>query len=350
MDTLPSTGSAASESILGLLAEFITFPILVTDLDLRIVAVNRRMSLLLGLPEARPGLQLAAASHPDNAIMNAMLAALAAGPGERSIIPAPSTGMLQGKVVVSPELLYVELGSKAEAWNDTTDLWEAIDGLAHAFQTPLTSIAGYAETLLAQSMLSDEVHRGFLERIHSQSRRLAKTVDDLLFLTRMEAGKRTLDLQPIDLRMPVVEALQDYLAVAEEKGLGLEINLSERPVRVMGHLDSIYEAVANLLDNAIKHTPYAGQIFVTLSEDGDRASVVVMDTGHGIDAVSLPHLFKRFYRTDAASRSGIRGNGLGLAKVRSICEAHSGSVSARSELGRGAEFTITLPTISDLSN
>ena len=214
---------------------------------------------------------------------------------------------------------------------------------SHELKTPVASILASAETArLALTHRPEEVPR-FVDQIEEAARRLARIVEDLLDLSRLEAAGPTATL--VDLGGVVSEEVGRLGGRAAEVGVSLEVD--SRPVSVIGDAAEFGLAVRNLCENAIRYTDPGGAVRVLVERRGERARVVVADTGTGIPKRDLPHVFERFYRVDAARSRATGGTGLGLAIVKHAVERSGGSVSVSSELGVGSTFTIDLPAAQD---
>jgi signal transduction histidine kinase/HAMP domain-containing protein len=215
--------------------------------------------------------------------------------------------------------------------------------VSHELRTPLTAILGYVELLLSDdaSRFAPE-HARHLEVIERNARRLVRLVGDLLFAAQVEGAPLLLDPGEVDLAALVRDAVEVANCRAQDAGIALETQLEDVEPCV-GDRDRLAQVLDNLLSNALKFTPPGGRIVVRLTSDGPRARIDVVDTGVGIFAEDLPHLFDRFYRSRSATSRSIPGLGLGLTIVRTIVEGHGGSVSVRSDAGRGASFTVLLP-------
>ncbi|HVS86060.1 MAG TPA: HAMP domain-containing sensor histidine kinase [Gaiellaceae bacterium] len=218
---------------------------------------------------------------------------------------------------------------------------ELISVVSHDLRTPLTSIVGYLELALEAerdpvlgAQLSD-----FLRISMRNAQRLSLLVEQLLFVTRAHAGRAELDLEEVAVDEVVRDVVESARPEADAKQLAITVT-GGRPVAVADP-HRFTEAVENLLSNAIKFTPESGSVELELREDGAFVTLVVRDSGPGIDADDLPHVFERFYR--ARSAEGIPGNGIGLAIVEAIASAHGGSVRAADRPEGGAEFELSVP-------
>lgn len=211
---------------------------------------------------------------------------------------------------------------------------------SHELKTPLTVVNANANMLRRWADGDPAIRREALEAIASESAHLASIIAAMLVLAKAETGQG-LSREPLALEAAVGEAVNAALARARDKGLELRLEVAASPV-VVGDAVLIRNAIANLLDNAVKFTE-RGEVSVRLGVAGTWATVAVCDTGPGIAAGELPHIFERFYRADKSRSRQIEGTGLGLAIVRSIAQAHGGSVEAESTPGTGTAFTLRLP-------
>ena len=218
---------------------------------------------------------------------------------------------------------------------------EFVANVSHELKTPLTSIRGYAETLLHDG-LEDEVNRRrFVETIHAQATRLEALVEDLLELADLERPDAVLEVKDWDLARITREMAAGFEERAARSGLKLEL---EAPRELHARVDRgrIEVALRNLLDNAIKYTE-AGTVKVTVRTAGDDVHVSVTDTGRGISPEHLPRVFERFYRVDQGRSRASGGTGLGLSIVKHAIELHGGTVGAESAAGSGSTFWFTVP-------
>jgi signal transduction histidine kinase/HAMP domain-containing protein len=215
--------------------------------------------------------------------------------------------------------------------------------VSHELRTPLTAILGYVELVLSDDTPAlPQEHGRHLEVVERNARRLVRLVGDLLFAAQVEGAPLLIEPGSVDLVQLVRDAVDLSRPRAEEGGVVLELELT--PLEpCLGDRDRLAQVLDNLVSNALKFTPPGGRVAVRLSADGGRARIEVADTGVGIPAGDLPHLFDRFYRARNVAERAIPGLGLGLMIVRAIAEAHGGAVMVRSEVGRGTTFTVLLP-------
>jgi PAS domain S-box-containing protein len=214
--------------------------------------------------------------------------------------------------------------------------------LSHELRNPLNAVLGYVDLLLT-GVLPAERSTGALEAIRRATESQQRLVTRLLDVSRIDAGKLELEREPIDLVEPVRRAVELVRPNAEREGVALEVELAAAPVMVNGDGGRLEQVFLNVLENAIKFTPRGGNIVVRLKPEDGAAIVEVSDSGQGIDADFLPHVFDRFKQAAGHERLGA-GLGLGLALVRELVQAHGGAVSAASPgKGLGSTFTVTLP-------
>jgi PAS domain S-box-containing protein len=216
---------------------------------------------------------------------------------------------------------------------------ELISVVSHDLRTPLTSIMGYLELVLdeAEGPLTAE-QRGFLEVIERNADRLLALVNDLLLISRAEAGKLELDLAEADLEEVAADVVEAQRPRAEQ--LELELRLIGEPVPAVVDRARIAELLENLVSNALKFTPPGGSVEVRVSRHGGAAILEVADTGIGVSADDRLHLFERFFRSRRARK--VPGTGLGLAIVKAIVDAHGGRISVESRPKQGTTFRVEL--------
>ena len=215
--------------------------------------------------------------------------------------------------------------------------------VSHELRTPLAALRMFNELLKEGAADDPEARSEFLESSGQQIERLDWLAQNLLELSKLDSGLVLLDLRPDDLRAAVESAVEQTSAAATRRGVRLSLHLPEAPIRIRHDPQRIGQVVANLVGNAVKFTPRGGSVAVDVAPMPDGARIEVTDTGVGIEAAELPHIFERFYRGSRANEARGSGSGLGLAIVRSIVDMHGGSVEVESAIGRGSRFTVTLP-------
>ena len=221
--------------------------------------------------------------------------------------------------------------------------------ISHDLRTPLASVRAMVEAL-SDEVVDDpaEVER-YYGNIRREVERLSRMIDDLFELAQIDAGALQLRTRALTLQEVTAEVVDAMQAQALRREVRLAIEISGEPPALPLDGARIERAVANLVRNALEHTPAGGEIRVSIAADGEGVRLSVADGGNGVAADDLPHIWDRFYRGEKSRRrstGGADGAGLGLAIVRGIVEAHGGTVAARSEPGAGAVFTFHLPGVA----
>jgi len=216
-----------------------------------------------------------------------------------------------------------------------------VANVSHELKTPLTSIAGYAETLAAEAG-GDTQSRRFAETILSNARRMQRLVDDLLDLSRIESGSWHPTPRPVDVVAMAHEAWAPFADRA--RGAGVLFSVDAAAPSVAADPDALRQILTNLLDNSLRHTHEHGAITVRTAPAPGGTTVEVTDTGTGIPSEHLPRIFERFYRADASRSREQGGTGLGLAIVKHLVEAHGGRAEAISNFGSGTTIRLFFPT------
>jgi signal transduction histidine kinase/CheY-like chemotaxis protein len=240
-------------------------------------------------------------------------------------------------------LLASEQTARAAAEKATQVKDEFLATLSHELRTPLNAIMGWTHLMREQPDDADLVRRS-VDIIDRNARLQAVLIADMLDMSRIISGKLRLDVQTVDLRAVIAGVIEAQTPAADARGVRIEA-VAKLPVQpVQADPERLQQVVWNLLSNAVKFTPRGGTVTITLRPLGASAEITVADTGEGIDAGFLPHIFERFRQADATASRRHAGLGIGLALVKELVELHSGTVRAESA-GRngGATFTITVP-------
>lgn len=218
-----------------------------------------------------------------------------------------------------------------------------VANVSHEFKTPLTAIQGFAETLL-NGALDDRANRKrFVEIIREHARRLARLTDDLLKLSRIEAGRLELEIRPVPVEALVNGCVETARLKAEAKGIEIHVETQKGAPAIRGDGVQLGEVLQNLLDNAVQYTPAGGRIEVISCANGQNVVFTVADTGMGVPEADLERIFERFYRVDSARSREAGGTGLGLSIARHIVEAHGGRIWVESAVGLGSRFHFSIP-------
>ena len=222
---------------------------------------------------------------------------------------------------------------------------EFVADVSHELKTPITSIMGYSDTLL-EGEYDEETRTKFLNVISSEAKRMARLVTDLLTLSRYDSKKVTSEITSFDLGELVKKCQEKLRFEIEKKGHNVECFVTASVPPVIADRYGIERVVLNILSNAIKYTPDNGLIKVYVGFVYNDAYIKVIDNGIGIPEEDLERIFDRFYRVDKARSRELGGTGLGLSIAKEILDQNKGSINIKSEVGKGTEVVIRIPTKS----
>lgn len=219
-----------------------------------------------------------------------------------------------------------------------------IANVSHELKTPLTSIQGFARAIQDGTAHSPEELAQAADVIGMETARMHRLVQDLLTLTKLDAGTIAFSFKTLDLN-PLLDAAQyRFTPRTEAAAIHFEVHKSDHPATVYGDPDRLMQLLDNLLDNALKFTPAGGKIILRCEVNGDMVWVHVIDTGEGIPVEEQARIFERFYQVDKARTGGeVRGYGLGLAICQQIVQTHNGELSVTSQPGAGSHFVVKIP-------
>lgn len=274
--------------------------------------------------------------------------ALAGGPpagGELNVVGALSRH-LQARVagVAAPSTTgaVVVVSDLSELRHLESVRQEFVANASHELKTPLASISACVETLIDGASEDPEACRHFLGIVSEQAARLARLVQDLLTLTRLESAAQELELEPVSLAEVVETVRQRHTQNANRKRIELRFGPGPEGVTLFAETEAVEQILDNLLDNAIKYTNDEGTVELRWRIDNDFCVVDVEDTGIGIPQTQLSRVFERFYRVDRARSRELGGTGLGLSIVKHMAQAIGGTVSVTSRVGRGTVFSVRM--------
>ncbi len=240
-----------------------------------------------------------------------------------------------------------EVRAVAEAFNQMSAKVQAeqksqqdfLANVSHDLKTPLTSIQGYSQAIIDGAATDP---KGAAKIIYEEAARLNRMVIELTDLARLQAGRLSMHMTPIDMGKLATAIGQRLAIVAHEKGVRLRLEAASMP-EIAGDGDRLVQVLTNLVSNAINYTPAGGEVVIRTCATDGGVEVSVQDTGVGIPPAELPRIFERFYQVDKA-RGPRRGTGLGLSIVQEIVQAHGGRITASSPgINRGSSFTVWLP-------
>jgi len=258
---------------------------------------------------------------------------------------------MPGKPASEDEDIILELDMVSDALIKSSEKLRTLDELksqfisivSHELRTPLTSIKGSADNLLdgVVGELGDRQRR-YIERISRNCDRLVSIVNDLLNLSRIEAGKIDFAPENLSLFSLIEDTILEFSARAEKKGITLAFTVPS-DLRILADAGKFRQIINNLLDNAIKFTDSEGKVSVHAEDKGENIEISVVDTGTGMPSDSLENIFDRFHQVQEREKGKHEGIGIGLAIVRSFVELHKGTIDVKSELGKGSQFIMLLP-------
>ena len=345
---------------LGAVLEALPGPVLAVDETLRVVALNRPVAEIL--PKLRAGDALPFALR-DPEVLGAARRVLETGTAEtviwRDRVPVERVfEVAVARMAADPGAprLLLSLRDRTEARRIERMRADFIANASHELRTPLASLLGFIETLQGAARQDPVARDRFLGIMAEQGRRMARLVDDLLSLSRIEQTLHLRPSQAVDLAAVARHVVDTLSPLAQEKGIAVTVT-SEVPVIVAGDRDELVRVAENLIENAIKYgcrdtrsegaAEGADRVDVTVSRDGRRGLLAVRDHGRGIAPLHLPRLTERFYRVDPGQSRAQGGTGLGLALVKHIVARHRGRLAIDSVPDHGATFAASIPLHED---
>jgi two-component system phosphate regulon sensor histidine kinase PhoR len=330
-------------------------PIIVLDVRLSVVCVNAAARSLF--PALRPGEPFALGlRNPE--VLEAVRRAAVTGQSQsvRFSERVPVDRWYEAQVAPAAAQLSLPRGGGILllSLQDLTPLRRAeqmradfVANASHELRTPLAALSGFIETLQVSARNDPAARERFLSIMQAQATRMARLIDDLLSLSRIELNAHLRPDAPVDLLSVVRQVTDGLETLARNRDVVLAVVAPEQPIRVLGERDELIRVFENLIENALKYGASGKRVDITLTSfdtpDMREARVSVHDYGPGIGAEHLPRLTERFYRVDVADSRAQGGTGLGLALVKHILNRHGGRLVIESRLGEGATFTARLP-------
>jgi signal transduction histidine kinase len=214
--------------------------------------------------------------------------------------------------------------------------------VSHELKTPLAAIKAYTETLLMGAMDDPDAKERFIQRINEQASRLDNLIRDLLQLTKIQSLPERISLSRLSMFETVRSTVEEHNQIASKRNVEIVNHVQENEFHVMAEYDALRTILGNLLSNAIRYSKEGGTVEIKAKRLHGFIDVSVIDNGIGIPESDLERIFERFYRVDKARSADAGGTGLGLAIVKYLVQAIGGSISVRSRLGEGSEFTLRL--------
>jgi len=216
-----------------------------------------------------------------------------------------------------------------------------VANISHELRTPLTAVRGFIEPLVDGTVEDRQVMERYHNIIYNETLRLQRLINDLLDLSRLQAGRVQIDLEPMDIRGIIENVIVKLKIEGDKKNIKINYQNPENLSAVMGNEDRIEQLLIILMDNAISFTPEGGKVDVNVREDKNFVRIFISDTGVGISPEDLKHIWERFYKADK-SRGNTKGTGLGLSIAKHIIELLGGEITAESALGKGSTFKVSL--------
>ena len=218
-----------------------------------------------------------------------------------------------------------------------------IANASHELRTPLASIAGFVETLRGPARDDQAAREQFLQIMQNQTSRMARLIDDLLSLSRLEMKALSMGSGKVDLVAIITNVVETLRPLAADIGVTIENRIVDSKAEVVGDRDELFQVFENLVENACKYGQSGGKVELSLARSAGEISVEVRDFGPGIPEEHIPRITERFYRVDVESSRSQKGTGLGLSIVKHIVTRHRGRLTISSKVGEGAAFTVHLP-------
>lgn len=284
------------------------------------------------------------ADHLVNEVIERLIRAASFGRSgsEQIELAGPPQRVLDVQVSPLPD------GGSIATIDDVTEQWKLdqvrtdfVANVSHELKTPVGAISVLAETIEGET--EDELVLRLVRRMIIESQRMARTIDDLLELSRIEMGGEMLTA-PVDLNDVATEAIDRAQPIASRQGVTIDFVKNPGDCVIQGDHFQLVSAVSNLVDNAVKYSDDGGQVSVSVSPVEGNVEIQVSDKGIGIPMASIERIFERFYRVDRARSRGTGGTGLGLSIVRHVVTNHGGEVNVRSREGEGSTFILRFPS------
>lgn len=244
-----------------------------------------------------------------------------------------------------------EIGDLSEAFNYMASQIERqermrrdfVADVSHELKSPLTNIQGFVEALADGKDKNEQDRIRYLGIVHKETLRLIRLVNELLDLSRIDAGGIEFEKNPVNIINIIKSSVLKIMPVIKENHREVEVNLPKVPLMVVGNHDRLEQVILNLIDNANRYSPPGRKIAITVEQKNNEVEVFVIDNGKGIPGEELPMIWERFYKVDKSRCRETGGTGLGLAIVKQIIESFGGKVMAESELGKGTKIGFSLP-------
>ncbi len=338
-----AAGSDAAQRVLGALP----FAAFLIDRDGRVAYVNPAAESLFGISAQRSQGRVLIEVVPSVEFERQVKDALGGAASTRDVRVIDREGERILGITVNP----IEDDHVVAIAVDRTQLVslerirrDFVSNVSHELRTPLAAIKLMVETMIAAEDDAD-ARAVFMPRVVTEVDRIVQLVEDLLAVARSESGRLIMRKERFDLTDVAAAVVDTFSQRARTAGIELDV-VAPHAVFVEADRDRLAQVAVNLVDNALRHTPAGGSVSVEIAWDAAWGLLRVRDTGAGIAHADLAHIFDRFYVADRSRSRGQSGTGLGLSIARNLVEAHGGTITAESVLGRGATFTCRIPRLS----
>jgi signal transduction histidine kinase len=255
--------------------------------------------------------------------------------------------MFTGAFAVLLAVIVVGIGLTVRLMRRETEMAQLksdfVANVSHDLKTPLSVIRMFGETLELGRVPDETRRREYYRVITRESERLSRLIDNVLDFSRIEGGRRRYEPVPTAVEPLVRDTLEAFAYPLEQQGFKVDVTVAADLPEVPMDADAVGQALANLIDNAIKYAGEERVVAVDARREGDRLALSVTDHGIGIPPAEHGRIFEKFYRVGRSETQGRRGSGVGLALVRHIAQAHGGTITVESAPGRGSRFTLWLP-------
>ena len=343
----PQAGPARdSQPLVASLVEAMPYPAIALDADLRVLAFNAASREIVPAIRLREPILLVL-RHPE--LVEAVRRADAAATPQRVEMIERIPPERWFEVFVNPvssasgRLLLMSFNDRTPLRRVEEMRADFVANASHELRTPLAALLGFVETLQGPAKEDAAARERFLGIMQQQASRMARLIDDLLSLSRIELNAHLRPKTPLDLGSIVRQVIDGLQPLARDRAVEVTANEPADPIVVLGDRDELIRALENLVENALKYGASGKRVDVSLSRSGGEAHISVRDYGPGIAPEHLPRLTERFYRVDVADSRSQGGTGLGLALVKHVLNRHGGRVTIESNRGEGATFTLHLP-------
>ncbi|MGH6769789.1 MAG: ATP-binding protein [Xanthobacteraceae bacterium] len=349
---LPTDGVLLDSILAGL-----PQPVVALDANGQVIALNGPASAIA--PALRCGEPISLGFRvPD--VLDAIRRAIASGAPQRVEFIERVPLERWYEAIVAPVSL-TQAGSELPAWlvlitlHDLTPMRRVeemradfVANASHELRTPLAALSGFIETLQGQARNDPEAQARFLSIMHAQATRMARLIDDLLSLSRIELNAHLRPDKPVELNRIVRQVVDSLQTLARDREVDIQVTASADRIDVLGDRDELIRVFENLIENAIKYAASGKRVDIALTAaaGAKEARAAVRDYGPGIAPEHLPRLTERFYRVDVVDSRAQGGTGLGLALVKHILNRHGGRLAIESTSGQGATFTAVLPLVT----